>query len=104
MATVVNRNNADITDAPAGVFGYFRATGSSEVCAGQFVEITMNFGTGSVDIEKQMPSGEWTKIETGIAADYGNVFSSPVRAALRLTCTSYTNPIEYAMKPGLRNA
>ena len=104
MATVADKNLAGTTDPIAGVFGYFRATGSSEQVAGQFVEITMNFGEGSVDIEKQMPSGQWTKIEAAIVEDYGNVFSSPVRAVLRLTCTSYVSPIEYAMKPGLRNA
>ena len=105
MATVRELSgNGSVVDAPAGVIGTFRATGTSTSVSGQFIEVTLRFGTGSVDIEKQMPSGEWIKIETAVVADYGKVLSSPAHSAIRLNCTSYTAAIEYAMKSGTRNA
>lgn len=85
-----------------GVIGTFGATGVSGSVEANYIEITMDFGSGSVDVEKQMPSGNWIKIETAITADYAKAFSSPVLSVLRLNCTAWVSAIEYAIKPGTR--
>lgn len=83
------------------VTGTFSGTGSSSVCTGRCIDIVMNFaGTASVDVERQMPDGDWIKIETGITADYNKVAEFPASVHLRLTCTAHTNDVEYGMQPG----
>jgi hypothetical protein len=56
--------------------------------------------TGSVDIEKQMPSGAWIKAATGITADYTNVFETPAMSTIRLNVTANGSTIEWAVIPG----
>lgn len=83
------------------ITGTFSATGQSSTCTGKAIDIAMNFaGTASVDVERQMPDGDWIKIETGVTADYNKVaeFASPT--ALRLNCTAYTDAVEYLLKAG----
>lgn len=85
------------------VVGTFSATGQSQAEHANFMDITMDFaGTASVDIEIQMPSGSWIKIETAIVADYHKVFSSASGQNLRLNCTAHTNNVEYAIETGVR--
>lgn len=62
--------------------------------------IKMDFGSGSVDIEEKMPSGNWIKVVTAITADYSNVWESPAMTTIRLNVTSHTTPIEWAVIPG----
>lgn len=56
--------------------------------------------TGSVDIEKKMPSGAWIKVVTGITADYSNVFETPAMSTIRLNVTAVGSTIEWAVIPG----
>lgn len=77
----------------------FTGTGSSESVTDCHFDIAMNFaGTASVDIERKMPDGDWIKIETGITADYNKVAEYPLPVELRLTCTAYTNDVEYCIQ------
>jgi hypothetical protein len=64
---------------------------------GPFKSMTckLDFGSGSVDLEQQMPSGAWIKIDTAITADYSKVFDSPVPQTLRFNCTAFTTAIEW---------
>ncbi|RTM07419.1 MAG: hypothetical protein EKK31_11695 [Hyphomicrobiales bacterium] len=62
--------------------------------------IKMDFGTGSVDIEEKMPSGNWIKVVTGITADYSNVWESPAMTTIRLNVTAHSSAIEWAVIPG----
>jgi hypothetical protein len=56
--------------------------------------------TGSVDIEKKMPSGAWIKVATGITADYANVWDEPAMSTIRLNITANGSTIEWAVTPG----
>lgn len=83
--------------------GTFSATGQSAEVKANFMDIMMDFaGTASVDVEIQMLSGAWIKIETGIVADYHKVFSSASGQNLRLNCTAHTNNVEYEIQEGIR--
>jgi len=83
----------------AQVQGSFAATGQSTPVAGSRISIKMKFaGTASVDVEEQMPSGNWIKIDTGITADYRKVFDSPSLSSIRLNCTAFTNAVEYVVE------
>lgn len=83
------------------VTGTFSGTGSSSVCTGRCIDIVMNFaGTASVDVERQMPDGDWIKLETGITADYNGVAEFPANTAVRLTCTAHTDAVEYGLRTG----
>lgn len=85
------------------VVGTFSGTGVSEVEFGRFLDISMDFaGTASVDIEVEMPSGSWIKIETGITEDYHMIFNSTSGQNIRLNCTAHTDDVEYAIKTGVR--
>lgn len=85
----------------ATVSGTFAATGSSAAVRGRAIDIAMNFaGTASVDVERRMPDGDWIKIQTGITADYNYVAEYPSPVDLRLTCTAYTNDVEYVLQSG----
>jgi hypothetical protein len=61
--------------------------------------IKMDFGTGSVDIEEKMPSGNWIKVVTGITADYSNIWESPALTTIRLNVTAHSGAIEWAVIP-----
>ena len=56
--------------------------------------------TGSVDIEKKMPSGAWIKVVTGITADYSSVYDTPAMSTIRLNVTAVGSTIEWAVIPG----
>lgn len=86
----------------ATVAGTFTGTGSSSVIVGRQIAIRMDFaGTATVDIEVQMPSGAWIKSATGITADYDQLYDrGGVPTAMRLTCTAYTNNVEYILATG----
>lgn len=85
----------------AGTKGTFSGTGQSAVVNGSHMDILMDFaGTASVDVEVQMPSGAWVKVETGITADYHKVFDPASTLNVRLNCTAHTNNVEYAISPG----
>lgn len=85
----------------ATVSGTFSATGQSTAIVGRVIDVAMDFaGTASVDVERQMPSGAWIKIETAITADYSKVAEFPGSIALRLNCTAHTNNVEYVMQTG----
>lgn len=83
------------------VSGTFSGTGSSVAIRGRKVDIAMNFaGTASVDIERRMYDGDWIKIETAVTADYNEIAEYPSPVDLRLTCTAYTDAVEYVMQTG----
>lgn len=84
----------------ATVTGTFTATGQSETIVGRKVDIAMDFGTGSVDIERQMPSGTWMKIGESVTLDYNEVAEYPANVSIRLNCTAVTADIEYVMQTG----
>jgi hypothetical protein len=85
------------------VYGTFTGTGVSPTEKGLFMDISMKFaGTASVDIELQMPSGDWLKIETGVVADFHRIFNSTAGQTIRLNCTAHTQNVEYAIKSGVR--
>jgi len=80
------------------VTGTFAAPGQSEPLVGRQVDIALRFtGAGSVDVERQMPSGEWIKIDSAITEDYNEVADIPAPAAIRLNCTAGTG-IEYILQ------
>jgi hypothetical protein len=85
----------------ATITGTFSATGQSTPIVGRKVNVAMNFaGTASVDIERQMPDGDWIKVDTAITADSDQVLDYPANVAIRLNCTAYTNDVEYVMMTG----
>lgn len=87
----------------AGVKGTIAGTGPTAAASGAYIDIALDFsGVATVDIEKQMPSGVWIKIETSITADYNKVYSSTTEVNLRLNCTAFTNAVEYSLAPGAR--
>ncbi|MBW3099240.1 hypothetical protein [Pseudohoeflea coraliihabitans] len=78
----------------------FEATGTSDEIISDVIDIAIRHtGTASIDVERQMPSGNWIKIKTGITADYNETwnFGRGVYVTLRLNCTSYTDDAEFAM-------
>lgn len=82
----------------ASVKGTFAATGTSSTITGDYITIKMDFaGTASVDVEEQMPSGAWVKIDTPITTDYRKEYQSGAQSVLRLNCTAHTQDVEYAM-------
>lgn len=81
------------------VTGTFSGTGQSSEVIGRAIDIKMDFaGTASVDVEVEMPSGAWVKIETGITADYCKVAEFAVPNVVRLNCTAHTDNVEYTIK------
>jgi len=83
----------------ATVDGTFSGTGQSAVVAATKIKIRMDFaGTASVDIEERGHDGNWVKAETGITADYVDVYDSPTLVALRLNCTAHTNNVVYSLE------
>lgn len=82
--------------------GTITGTGATAAVVGKSFSIKMDFaGTASVDIEEQMPSGAWIKVNAAaVTADNRQVFTSPVSTALRLNCTSFTNNVEWSLEPG----
>lgn len=83
------------------VSGTFSGTGSSAAIRGRAIDIAMNFaGTASVDVERRMYDGDWIKIATAIVADYNYVAEYPSPVDLRLTCTAYTDAVEYVLQTG----
>lgn len=83
------------------VKGTFTGTGQSTPIVGCKIDIALDFaGTASIDIERQMPDGDWIKIESDIAADYNEVAELPANTALRLNCTAHTNDVDYVMQTG----
>lgn len=83
------------------VTGTFSGTGQSNIITGRVIDIALDFaGTASVDIERQMPSGAWIKIETAVTADYNEVAEFPAAVSIRLNCTAHTNNVAYVMQTG----
>ena len=82
------------------VTGSMTATGATAPVTGRKIDIAMDFGSGSVDVERRLPSGAWIKIATGITADYNYIAEFPAPVAIRLNCTSYTSSIEYSLSTG----
>lgn len=84
------------------VQGTFSAPGQSEVMYRRQVDVSLRFpGAASVDVELQMPSGNWIKLEAGIVADYHKVFDSGTNQTIRLNATSAAaSSCEYSLKPG----
>jgi anaerobic glycerol-3-phosphate dehydrogenase len=82
----------------AGASGTITATGAVGTSAVTHASIKMDFGSGSVDVEEQMPDGSWVKIVTAITADYRYVYDSPTLATIRLNCTSFTSNINYIIE------
>ncbi|RUW04040.1 MAG: hypothetical protein E5X94_00660 [Mesorhizobium sp.] len=79
--------------------GTISGTGATGAIAGTKFSIKMDFsGTASVDIEEQMPSGNWIKAVTAITADYVQVYDRPTLTTLRLNCTAFTNSVEYIVE------
>lgn len=79
--------------------GTISGTGAVGTVAGTKITIKLDFaGTASVDVEEQMPSGGWIKIDTGITSDYRKVFESPTQSTIRLNCTAFTNSVEYTVE------
>lgn len=85
----------------SSVTGTFSGTGASSAVLDDAIDVMLRFvGTASVDVEVEMPSGNWIKIETGITADYHKVFESAAAQNLRVNCTAHTDDVEYAIKKG----
>lgn len=83
----------------AQVSGTFTGTGPSESVTGTKFAIRMDFaGTASVDIQERMPSGTWVKVGDSITADASRIYDSPVSTTIRLSCTAYTNAVEYIIQ------
>lgn len=83
------------------VKGQFTGASTSSTITGRKIKIIMDVtGTASVDIEEQLPTGNWIKIATAITADYSQVFDSPVICSLRLNNTAGAGPVDYAMFQG----
>lgn len=81
--------------------GTFTGTGQSEPAVGQYFDIAMNFsGTASVDVERQMPDGDWIKIEAGITETYNKEADYNAVVAVRLNCTALTDNVEYVIQTG----
>jgi hypothetical protein len=59
--------------------------------------LSLDFGSGSVDLEQKMPSGSYIKIDTGISSDYAKVYDSPRDVTLRFNVITYVSPIEWAI-------
>lgn len=57
---------------------------------------TASTAFSSVDVEEQMPSSAWLKLDTAISADYHKVFDAMLGMVLRLNCTTFNVPVEYA--------
>lgn len=81
----------------ARVKGTFSGTGNSDPCTGSLIDIAMKFGTGSVDVERQMPDGTWIKIKTAVTANYNEIAEYPAEVNLRLVCTSGSG-IDYLLR------
>lgn len=82
------------------VKGTFTATGTSDPITGHRFDIALDFGTGSVDIEVLMHTGNWIKEQTAITADDFIVWESAAPETIRLNCTAYTAAIAYQIKRG----
>jgi hypothetical protein len=83
-----------------GINGTFTGTGVSAVATGTNIDVLIDIGgASSVDIEKQMPSGNWIKLET-VTADYNEVHRGTTEISLRLNCTAFGSSTEYSLKPG----
>lgn len=84
------------------VEGTFSAPGQSASLSREKMDISIRFpGAASVDVEMQMPSGNWIKLEAGIVADYHKVFDSSAEQNVRLNATAAAaSSCEYVMKPG----
>jgi len=81
--------------------GTFSGTGTSTPVFGRSINIALDFaGTASIDIERQMPSGSWVKVQTGITTDIDQVLEYPAKVTVRLNCTAFTNPVEYVVLTG----
>jgi hypothetical protein len=77
--------------------GTATATGAQASATGRKFLLSLDFGSGSVDLEQQMPSGSWIKLDVGITSDYSKVYDSPRPATLRFNVISYVSPIEWAI-------
>lgn len=85
-----------------GITGTFTGTGVSATATGRTMDVLIDIGGAtSIDLEKQMPSGNWIKIETGIVADYNKVHVGTTEISLRLNCTAFGAATEYTLKPGI---
>lgn len=86
-----------------GIQGTITGTGVTATATGTYLDVQIDIGGAtSVDLEKQMPSGAWTKIETAIVADYNKVHSGTTEISLRLNCTAFGANTEYVIRPGAR--
>jgi hypothetical protein len=75
--------------------GVTSGTGALPEVQGTKFSLKLDFGTGSVDVEEKMPSGNFIKIETGITADYSKVYDGFGPTTLRFNVTSHSAPIEW---------
>lgn len=83
----------------ATISGSFSGTGQSAVIYGKSIDIAMDFGSGSVDVERQVgDGGAWIKIATAVTADYNYVAEFPAPVSLRLNCTAWVSTITYVMQ------
>lgn len=81
----------------AVISGTFADTGQSATVAAPIITIQMNFAsTGSVNVESQMPGGDWIVIET-VTADYHQVVEQGGAVPIRLNCTDATGNVDYAL-------
>ena len=80
--------------------GTFSEAGVSESVTREKLDISMRFpGAASVDVEMQMPSGNWIKLETGIVDDYHKVFDGSAPQTVRLNAISAAaDSCEYSIK------
>lgn len=60
--------------------------------------IKLNFGTASIDVEEQMPSGDWIKIETAITADASLSYEGASATVLQLNVTAHTSAVEWQIE------
>lgn len=83
--------------------GTLTGVGTTPIEYGNYMDIMLMFdGTASVDVEVQMPQGDWLKIDVGITSDYHKIFSSASGQKVRLNCTAHTDDVKYALLSGAR--
>lgn len=57
-------------------------------------------GTGSVDVEEEMPDGTALKVETAVTIPYSKVYDSVPNVRVRFTPTAVTSDIKWQISAG----
>lgn len=80
--------------------GSFTATGqSTDINVTDRGMLDLDFGSGSVTLERQGPNGKWCAVKDAVYTADVAVNIEGRGANFRLNCTSYTSEIFYALRP-----